>query len=61
MIDSPEREGLSSNEDTTTAPHRDRARSTNTWPEGVRRMVCLNCDRTFESESKAQRLCRVCR
>jgi hypothetical protein len=61
MIDSPEREGLASNEDTTAVPHRDRARSTNTWPEGVRRMVCLNCDRTFESESKAQRLCRVCR
>jgi hypothetical protein len=49
------REGLSSNEDTT---HPTRI---NTWPEGVRRVLCLNCDKTFESESKAHRLCRVCR
>jgi hypothetical protein len=35
--------------------------SGNRWPEGVRQLVCLNCSRTFPSESKIQRLCRACR
>ena len=35
--------------------------SANTWPEGIRYLVCLNCGRPFESDSKAQRLCRACR
>ena len=30
------------------------------WPEGIRSLPCLNCERTFPSESKAQRLCRAC-
>ena len=55
------REGLASHEDTTHPAFEDGLRPINTWPEGVRRLLCLNCDRTFESESKAQRLCRVCR
>jgi hypothetical protein len=59
--DFPRRAGVSSNEDTTPLTCRDGLRSINTWPEGVRRMLCLNCDRTFESDSKAQRLCRACR
>jgi hypothetical protein len=37
------------------------ARSVNTWPDGTRHLVCLSCGRTFESDSKAQRLCRACR
>lgn len=37
------------------------ARSVNTWPDGIRHLVCLNCGRAFESDSKAQRLCRACR
>ena len=35
--------------------------SVNRWPEGVRQLLCLNCARMFPSESKIQRLCRVCR
>jgi hypothetical protein len=35
--------------------------SVNSWPEGVRRLLCLNCGRTFPSESKMQRLCKGCR
>jgi hypothetical protein len=35
--------------------------SGNRWPEGIRQVVCLNCSRTFPSESKMQRLCRACR
>jgi len=57
----PRREALSSNEDTRIPLCGDGLRSINTWPAGVRRTLCLNCDRTFESESKAQRLCRACR
>ena len=34
---------------------------TNTWPGGMRELLCLNCGRAFESDSKAQRLCRRCR
>jgi hypothetical protein len=59
--DRPPREGPLSYEDTTPSTCREYFRSINTWPEGVRRVLCLNCDRTFESDSKAQRLCRVCR
>jgi hypothetical protein len=33
----------------------------NTWPGGMRELLCLNCGRAFESDSKAQRLCRRCR
>jgi DNA-directed RNA polymerase subunit RPC12/RpoP len=36
-------------------------RSANTWPGGMRHVLCLNCGRDFESTSKAQRLCRACR
>jgi hypothetical protein len=54
-LDGTGRDGLSRNDDTT---HPSRI---NTWPEGVRRVVCLNCDKIFESESKAHRLCRACR
>jgi hypothetical protein len=36
-------------------------RSVNTWPGGVRHLLCLGCGRNFESASKAQRLCRSCR
>lgn len=36
-------------------------RSANTWPEGIRHLLCLKCGRAFESDSKAQRLCRACR
>jgi hypothetical protein len=36
-------------------------RSANAWPDGIRHLVCLNCSRVFESDSKAQRLCRACR
>jgi hypothetical protein len=35
--------------------------SVNRWPEGIRQLLCLNCSRIFPSESKMQRLCRVCR
>jgi hypothetical protein len=35
--------------------------SVNTWPEGTRHLLCLNCARAFESDSKALRLCKVCR
>jgi hypothetical protein len=35
--------------------------SGNRWPEGTRHLLCLNCSRTFPSESKMQRLCRACR
>lgn len=35
--------------------------SVNRWPEGIRHLLCLNCNRAFQSESKIQRLCRVCR
>jgi hypothetical protein len=37
------------------------ARSVNAWADGTRHLVCLSCDRAFESDSKAQRLCRACR
>ena len=33
----------------------------NRWPEGIRRLLCLNCSRGFPSESKMQRLCKACR
>jgi hypothetical protein len=35
--------------------------SGNRWPEGIRQLLCLNCSRIFQSESKMQRLCRACR
>jgi hypothetical protein len=35
--------------------------SINRWPEGVRHLLCLNCNRVFPSESKMERLCRACR
>ncbi len=35
--------------------------SVNRWPEGTRHLLCLNCSRSFASESKMQRLCRACR
>jgi hypothetical protein len=35
--------------------------SINRWPEGIRRLLCLNCSRVFPSESKMERLCRACR
>jgi hypothetical protein len=35
--------------------------SINRWAEGVRQLSCLNCDRTFPSESRSRRLCRACR
>ncbi len=35
-------------------------RSVNTWPEGIRYLLCLKCGRVFQSDSKAQRLCRAC-
>jgi len=59
--DGSRREGSSSHEDTMRPPGRDRLRTINTWSEGVRRVLCLNCDSTFESESKIQRLCQACR
>ena len=59
--DRPRHEGLSNNEDTAYRTGRDGGRSSNAWPEGVRRVPCLNCGRTFESDSKVQRLCRACR
>jgi hypothetical protein len=37
------------------------ARPVNSWPDGSRHLVCLNCGRAFESDSKAQRLCQTCR
>ncbi len=36
-------------------------RSANSWPEGIRHLLCLKCGRAFESDSKAQRLCGPCR
>lgn len=42
-------------------PNPTRRRSVNSWPKGVRRVRCLQCGRGFESDSKAQRLCRACR
>ena len=51
----------STNRDMAPRDCQDSPRSINTWPEGVRHVLCLNCDRAFESESKAQRLCRDCR
>jgi hypothetical protein len=36
-------------------------RSVNAWPGGSRHVACLGCGRDFESDSKAQRLCRSCR
>jgi len=35
--------------------------SVNDWPEGRRELLCLACDRRFESISKVQRLCDACR
>jgi hypothetical protein len=35
--------------------------SINRWPEGIRRLLCLNCSRIFPSESKMERLCKSCR
>ncbi len=35
--------------------------SVNTWPEGIRHLLCLKCGRAFESDSKALRLCKACR
>lgn len=35
--------------------------SINRWSEGIRHLPCLNCNRMFPSESRIQRLCRVCR
>ena len=35
--------------------------SINRWPEGIRDLLCLNCERAFQSASKIQRLCRACR
>jgi hypothetical protein len=59
--DGTRRESLSANGDTTPPTCGNSLRSINTWPERIRRVLCLNCDRTFESDSKAQRLCRACR
>ena len=39
----------------------DSLHSVNTWPEGMRPLLCLNCGRAFQSGSKAQRLCGACR
>ena len=33
----------------------------NSWPGGIRSLRCLNCRRVFQSDSKAQRLCKACR
>jgi hypothetical protein len=41
--------------------HAECRKSANTWPEGTRHLVCLNCGRAFPSDSKAQRLCKACR
>ena len=35
--------------------------SLNEWPDGSRQLRCLDCDRPFRSDSKAQRLCHACR
>lgn len=35
--------------------------SLNDWPDGSRQLSCLDCDRPFRSNSKAQRLCHACR
>lgn len=36
-------------------------RSVNAWPRRIRHVPCLNCGRAFQSDSKAQRLCKACR
>lgn len=38
-----------------------RTASVNGWPEGRRRVACLNCNRPFWSLGKAHRLCTACR
>ncbi len=38
-----------------------RTASLNSWPEGRRRVACLNCNRPFWSLGKAHRLCTSCR
>ena len=60
-IERTRRERLSSHEGMTPPHVGTISAPSNTWPEGVRRVLCLNCDRTFESESKAQRLRSDCR
>jgi hypothetical protein len=40
---------------------RERPDSLNDWPDGSRQLSCLDCDRPFRSDSKAQRLCHACR
>jgi len=35
--------------------------SVNRWPGGMRLVLCLSCGRAFESDSKAQRICKACR